>query len=163
MKEKQTKHNVSSPLSLSEGKGESLEGQQALARIDKWLWAARIFKTRSIAADAIKNGRVTIGGVNVKPSRMVKAGEMVSVRKPPVTYSFKILKPIEQRVGAKLLPEVYENVTTADQYELLEMNRISGFVNRARGTGRPTKKERRALDEFIGPSLEDFDDFDWEE
>jgi ribosome-associated heat shock protein Hsp15 len=163
MKEKQTKHNVSSPLSHREGKGESLEGQQALARIDKWLWAARIFKTRSIAADAIKNGRVTIGGVNVKPSRMVKAGETVSVRKPPVTYSFKILKPIEQRVGAKLLPEVYENVTTADQYELLEMNRISGFVNRARGTGRPTKKERRALDEFIGPSLEDFDDFDWEE
>ena len=163
MKEKQTKHNVSYPLSHREGKGESLEGQQALARIDKWLWAARIFKTRTIAADAIKNGRVTIGGVNVKPSRMVKAGETVSVRKPPVTYSFKILKPIEQRVGAKLLPEVYENVTTADQYELLEMNRISGFVNRARGTGRPTKKERRALDEFIGPSLEDFDDFDWEE
>ncbi len=163
MKEKQTKHNVSSPLSHREGKGESLEGQQALARIDKWLWAARIFKTRSIAADAIKNGRVTIGGVNVKPSRMVKAGETVSVRKPPVTYSFKILKPIEQRVGAKLLPEIYENVTTADQYELLEMNRISGFVNRARGTGRPTKKERRALDEFIGPSLEDFDDFDWDE
>ena len=163
MKEKQTKHNVSYPLSHREGQGESLEGQQALARIDKWLWAARIFKTRSIAADAIKNGRVTIGGVNVKPSRMVKAGETVSVRKPPVTYSFKILKPIEQRVGAKLLPEIYENVTTADQYELLEMNRISGFVNRARGTGRPTKKERRALDEFIGPSLEDFDDFDWEE
>ena len=65
-----------------------------LARIDKWLWAARIFKTRSIAADAIKNGRVTIGGVNVKPSRMVKVGETVSVRKPPVTYSFKVLKPL---------------------------------------------------------------------
>ena len=71
----------------------------SVARIDKWLWAARIFKTRSIAADAIKNGRVTIQGVNVKPSRMVKAGEVVSVRKPPVTYSFKILKTIEQRVG----------------------------------------------------------------
>jgi ribosome-associated heat shock protein Hsp15 len=120
-----------------------------VARIDKWLWASRIFKTRSIAADACKNGRVTIGGVNVKPSHTVKAGETVCVRKPPVTYSFRILKPIEQRVGAKLIPEVYENVTTPDQYELLEMNRISGFVNRARGTGRPTKKERRALDEFI--------------
>jgi len=90
-----------------------------LARIDKWLWAARIFKTRSIAADAIKNGRVTIQGVNVKPSRMVKVGEVVSVRKPPVTYSFKILQTIEQRVGAKLVPQVYENVTPADQYELL--------------------------------------------
>ena len=119
------------------------------ARVDKWLWAARIFKTRSIAADACKNGRVTIGGVNVKPSHMVKAGETVSVRKPPVTYSFKILKTIEQRVGAKLLPEVYENVTPPDQYELLEMNRIGGFVDRARGTGRPTKKDRRAMDAFI--------------
>ena len=125
------------------------------ARIDKWLWAARIFKTRSIAADAIKNGRVTIQGVNVKPSRMVKEGEVVSVRKPPVTYSFKILTTIEQRVGAKLLPEIYENVTPADQYELLEMNRISGFVDRQRGTGRPTKKERRALDEFLFDMDED--------
>ena len=120
-----------------------------VARIDKWLWAARIFKTRSIAADACKNGRVTIKGVNVKPSHTVKAGETVCVRKPPVTYSFKILKTIEQRVGAKLIPEIYENVTPADQYELLEMNRISGFIDRQRGTGRPTKKERRALDEFL--------------
>jgi ribosome-associated heat shock protein Hsp15 len=133
-----------------------------IARIDKWLWAARIFKTRSIAADACKNGRVTIGGVNVKPSYTVKAGETVSVRKPPVTYSFRILKPIEQRVGAKLIPEIYENVTTADQYELLEMNRISGFVNRARGTGRPTKKDRRAMDAFVTPSLEGFMGFDFD-
>ena len=122
---------------------------EEVARIDKWLWAARIFKTRSISADACKNGRVTIEGVNVKPSRVVKAGEVVAVRKPPITYSFRILKTIEQRVGAKLLPEIYENVTTPDQYELLEMNRISGFVDRARGTGRPTKKDRRAMDEFL--------------
>ena len=134
-----------------------------VARIDKWLWAARIFKTRSIAVDACKNGRVTIGGVNVKPSHTVKVGEVVAVRKPPVTYSFKILKTIEQRVGAKLLPEIYENVTTPDQYELLEMNRISGFVKRARGMGRPTKKDRRSLDEFVGPSLEGaFFDDDWD-
>ena len=124
------------------------------ARIDKWLWAARIFKTRSLAADACKNGRVSINNVNVKPSHLVKVGETVNVRKPPVTYSFKILKTIEQRVGAKLIPEIYENVTSPDQYELLEMNRISGFVDRARGTGRPTKKERRALDAFIGPTFE---------
>ena len=137
-----------------------------VARIDKWLWAARIFKTRSIAADACKNGRVTVKGVNVKPSHTVKAGEVVSVRKPPITYSFKILKTIEQRVGAKLLPEIYENVTTPDQYELLEMSRISGFVDRARGTGRPTKKDRRAMDAFVGPSLEgDFGSFfeDWDD
>ena len=133
------------------------------ARIDKWLWAARIFKTRSIAADACKSGRVTIQGVNAKPSRPVKVGEVVAVRKPPVTYSFKVLKAIEMRVGAKLLPKIYENVTTPDQYELLEMNRISGFVDRARGTGRPTKKERRSLDAFIDPAMEGFDFDDWED
>lgn len=134
-----------------------------VARIDKWLWAARIYKTRSIAADACKNGRVTINNVNVKPSHTVKTGEVVSVKKPPITYSFKILKTIEQRVGAKLIPEVYENVTDAKQYELLEMSRISGFVDRARGTGRPTKKERRALDAFVDPAMFGFDDEDEEE
>jgi len=119
------------------------------ARIDKWLWAARIFKTRTIAADACKNGRIAVNGVNVKPSRMVKTGDEISVRKPPVTYQFRILKPIEQRVGAKLLPDIYENTTPQDQYDLLEMTRISGFVDRARGTGRPTKKDRRAMEAFV--------------
>ena len=134
------------------------------ARIDKWLWAARIYKTRGLAVDAIKNGRVTIGGVNVKPSRSVKVGETISVRKPPVTYTFKVLACIEQRVSAKLLPQVYENVTDPKQYELLEMSRISGFIDRQRGTGRPTKKDRRALDNFIEPAMfgwdEEFDDDD---
>lgn len=134
-----------------------------VARIDKWLWAARIFKTRSIAADACKNGRVKIGDMNVKPSHTIKAGEVVAVKKPPVVYSFKVLKPIEQRVGAKLLPEIYENVTDAKQYELLEMSRISGFVDRARGTGRPTKKERRALDAFASPAIFGFDEDEDEE
>lgn len=131
---------------------------QETARIDKWLWAARIFKTRSIAADAIKNGRVSIQGVNVKPSRLIKAGEVIDVKKPPITYSFRVLQTIEQRVGAKLVPEILENVTDPKQYELLEMSRISGFVDRARGTGRPTKKERRAIDSFIDPTLFGFDD-----
>ena len=130
------------------------------ARIDKWLWAARIFKTRSIAADACKNGRVTLNGVNLKPSRTIKDGDVVSVKKPPVTYSFKVLKTIEQRVGAKLLPEIYENVTDPKQYELLQMSRISGFIDRAHGTGRPTKKERRALDAFVDPVMFGFDDED---
>ena len=136
------------------------------ARIDKWLWAARIFKTRSIACDACKNGRVTIGGVDMKPSRTIKVGDVINVKKPPITYSFKVLKTIEQRVGAKLLPEIYENVTDPKQYELLEMSRISGFVDRARGTGRPTKKERRALDAFVEPEFFDYDfdsDFDFDE
>ena len=128
------------------------------ARIDKWLWAARIFKTRSIAADACKNGRVTIAGMNVKPSRPVKVGEIVDVKKPPITYSFRILQCIEMRVGAKLVPEIYENVTDPKQYEILEMSRISGFVDRARGTGRPTKKDRRQMDAFIEPAMFGFDD-----
>ena len=130
------------------------------ARIDKWLWAARIFKTRSIAADACKNGRVTLNGVSLKPSRTIKEGDVVSVKKPPITYSFKVLKTIEQRVGAKLLPEIYENVTDPKQYELLQMSRISGFIDRAHGTGRPTKKERRALDAIVDPVMFGFDDED---
>ena len=133
------------------------------ARIDKWLWAARIFKTRTIAAEACKKGRISINGAQVKPSRMVKAGEIIQVRKPPVTYSFKVLQTIEKRVGAKLLPEVMENVTTPDQYELLEMNRISGFVDRARGTGRPTKKDRRSLEKFTEPEDTDEWDFDFDD
>ena len=134
------------------------------ARLDKFLWAARIFKTRTIAADACKNGRVMIDGVKQKPSRMVKEGDVIQVRKPPITYSFKILQAIQNRVGAKLVPEIMENVTTPDQYELLEMNRLSGFVNRARGTGRPTKKERRELDDFVTPAFfGDFEDFDFDD
>lgn len=137
------------------------------ARIDKWLWASRIFKTRSVAADACKNGRVTINGVNVKPSRNIKVGDTVSVKKPPITYSFRVLQCIEQRVGAKLVPQIYENITDPKQYELLEMSHISGFVDRARGTGRPTKKERRSLDAFVEPAEFGFDfdndDFDDDE
>ena len=130
------------------------------ARLDKWLWAARIFKTRSIAADACKNGRVTIGGVKQKASKMIKEGDIIEVRKPPITYSFKVLKAIQNRVGAKLVPEVLENVTAKERLELLEMNRIGGFIGRARGTGRPTKKERRELDDFIQPAF--FGDFDFD-
>lgn len=127
------------------------------ARLDKWLWAARIFKTRTVAADACKNGRVAVGGTTRKPSYMVKAGDIIDVKKPPVTFSFRIVACIEQRVGAKLIPLVLENVTDPKQYEILEMSRISGFVDRARGTGRPTKKERRALDAFADPLLFGFD------
>ena len=138
------------------------------ARLDKWLWAARIFKTRTVAANACKNGRVARENTNLKPSSVVKIGDIISVKKPPITYSFKILNCIEQRVGAKMVAGVYENVTDARQYELLEMSRISGFIDRARGTGRPTKKERRALDNFAEPVTfgfddEDYDEFDFEE
>lgn len=130
------------------------------ARIDKWLWAARVYKTRTLASDACKNGRITINGAQAKPSRTVKVGDQVGVKKSPITYTFRVLQAIEKRVGAKLLPEVFENITPPEQYELLEMNRISGFIDRARGTGRPTKKDRRALDDFADTPIfldEDFD------
>ena len=130
-------------------------------RIDKWMWATRIFKTRTIAADACKKNRIMIGGVNVKPSRMIKVGEIIQVRKPPITYSFKVLALTERRMGAKLVANYLENVTTPEQYEILEMNRISGFVNRTKGMGRPTKKDRRELEGFTEPEFMD-DGFDFE-
>ena len=128
------------------------------ARIDKWLWAVRLYKTRSLATDACKNGRITVNGTTVKPSKTVHEGDTVTVRKPPVTYTFRVLQAIENRVGAKLVPEMLENLTPREQYDILEMNRISGFVNRARGTGRPTKKERRDLDDFTSEAPLFFDD-----
>ena len=132
------------------------------ARIDKWLWAARIFKTRTIAAAACKKGQVSLKGTSVKASRMIKKGDIIDVRKPPVTYSFRVLQAIERRVGAKLIPDILENITAPEQYEILEMSKISGFVNRAKGTGRPTKKDRRSLDEFQSEVPEFFADFDFD-
>ncbi|MDR1814040.1 MAG: RNA-binding S4 domain-containing protein [Tannerella sp.] len=130
-------------------------------RIDKWMWAVRLFKTRTIASEACKKGRVSVGGVSVKPSRMIHAGDVIAVRKPPVTYSFRVLDVTESRMGAKMTPLYLENITPAAEYEILEMNRISGFIDRAKGLGRPTKKDRRDLDEF--KSGEPADDFDWDE
>jgi len=132
------------------------------ARIDKWLWAVRIFKTRTIAAEACKKGRVLLNGSLVKPARTVKEGDIIQVKKPPITYSFKVLQAIEKRVGAKLVPEVMENVTSPEQYELLELSKVSGFVDRARGMGRPTKKDRRELEDFTDPEFMDDFDFDFD-
>lgn len=129
----------------------------------------RIFKTRTVATDACKKGRVTIGPeesqIIAKPSRLIKVGDIVNVRKPPVTYSFKVLKLTENRLGAKLVPEYMENVTPRSQYDLLEVVKISGFVDRRKGLGRPTKKEGRELQKFADESVGwdfdfDFDDFD---
>ena len=131
-----------------------------MVRIDKWLWATRIFKTRTIASDACKKGRVTIKGQNVKPSHGIRVGQVVEVRKPPVTYSFEVLGLIENRVGAKLVPNYLKNVTSRDQLELLEMVKISGFVNRQKGLGRPTKKEGRELAQFTETAFFGFDDLD---
>jgi ribosome-associated heat shock protein Hsp15 len=121
-------------------------------RIDKWMWATRIFKTRTIAIEACLKNRVSVNDTPAKPSRMIKAGDIIQVRKPPVTYSFKVLDLIANRVGAKLVPNYLEDITPPEQYEILELQKISGFVDRARGTGRPTKKDRRNLDDFFTDS-----------
>ena len=117
-------------------------------RVDKWLWAMRVFKTRTLATEACKKGRVSIGGSPTQPSRTIKPGDVIDVRKPPVTYTFKVVQLSQNRLGAKLVPEYLENLTPQSQYDLLEMTRISGFVDRRKGLGRPTKREGRKLSEF---------------
>lgn len=134
------------------------------ARIDKWLWAVRIYKTRSIAAEACKKGHISIGDRTAKPAHNIRVGDIVNVKKAPITYSFRVLKCAENRVGAKLVPELMENITSQKQYDILEMSKISGFIDRQRGTGRPTKKERRDLDTFVEDAYyDDIEEFDFEE
>lgn len=128
-------------------------------RIDKWLWAVRLFKTRSIAIEACKKGRISIKGTTIKPSRMIKVGDVVEVRRPPITYSFEVLNLSENRMGAKLVPEFMKDVTAPSQLEILELSKMNGFVDRARGTGRPTKKDRRELEQFT-EDYSFFDDWD---
>ena len=141
-------------------------------RIDKWLWAMRIFKTRTIATDACKKGRVTIGDINAgviaKPSRMIKVDDIINVRKSPVTYSFRVKALTENRLGAKLVLEYMDNITPQSQYDLLEVVKISGFIDRRKGLGRPTKREGRELAKFTQEAMDygwdfDFDDFDDDE
>ena len=132
-------------------------------RIDKWLWAVRVFKTRSLATDACKMNRVSINGQLTKPSRLVKEGDVISVRKPPIEYSFKVLRVLNNRVGAKLVPEYMENVTPKEQYDILELQRLSRFVDRAKGLGRPTKKDRRDIESFIEDMPAGMELFDWDE
>ena len=117
-------------------------------RIDKWLWAMRVFKTRTIATDACKKGRVMMNGVSIKPSRAIKVNDVIDVKKPPITYTFRVLALTENRLGAKLVPDYLENITPQSQYELLEMTRISGFVDRQDGLGRPTKRDAREMSKF---------------
>lgn len=137
-------------------------------RVDKWLWAMRVFKTRTIATDACKKGRVTMGGNPVKPSRLIKAGDVIDVRKPPVTYTFRVKAVSANRLGARLVPDYLENITPQSQYDLLEMTKISGFVDRRKGLGRPTKRDSRELNRFKEESYADtffldFEDEDDEE
>ena len=124
-------------------------------RVDKYLWAMRIYKTRSIAADACKNGRITMGGVQIKPSRTFKIGDQFSVRKGPITYTYQVLQLSENRLGAKLVPDYLRDITSPDQLELLELARLAGQNGRDRGTGRPTKKDRRDIEVFMSDNYLD--------
>ena len=137
-------------------------------RIDKWLWAMRIFKTRTVATEACKKGRVYVGDAIAKPSRTIKVGDVVKVRKSPVTYSFRALALTQNRLGAKLVPEYMENITPKSELDLLEIVKISGFIDRRKGLGRPTKREGRELAEFTesmsdGWDIDFLDDLDDDE
>jgi ribosome-associated heat shock protein Hsp15 len=135
----------------------------AEVRVDKFLWAMRIYKTRSIAADACKNGRISMNGVQLKPSRTFKAGDVFNVRKGPVTYTYRVLQLTENRLGAKLVPEYMRDETSPQQLEILELARMAGNGGRDRGTGRPTKKDRREIEVFMSDNYLDEIDFDDED
>ena len=126
-------------------------------RVDKYLFAMRLYKTRSLAAEACKKGRVQLGGVELKPSRTLRVGDVFTVRKNPITYTYKVLQLSENRLGAKLVPDYMQDITTPDQLEILELAQLAGKTGRDRGTGRPTKKDRRDIEEFFS-SNEDWDE-----
>ena len=131
-------------------------------RVDKYLWAMRIYKTRSIATDACKCGRVKMNGVEVKPSRMFHVGDIFTVRKGPITYTYRILQLWGNRLGAKMEPEYLQDITPKEQLELLELARYAAQSGRDRGTGRPTKKDRRDIEQFFSDDynyLLDEDDY----
>lgn len=116
-------------------------------RIDKFLWAVRLFKTRSLAAEACSKGRVLIDGAQAKAAKELKGNETITVRKPPVVYSYKVLNTLKSRVSAKLVPEYIEDNTSIDELDKLKVNE-SLFFQRDRGAGRPTKKDRRTIDKL---------------
>lgn len=118
-------------------------------RLDKYLWAVRIFKTRSDAADAVRNNRVTVNNSYAKPSREVKIGDIIAVRRQAVTYQYKVLDLVSSRQGAKLVPNYCLDITPQEELDKLNAPRETNFVFRDRGTGRPTKKERRELDSLM--------------
>lgn len=119
-------------------------------RIDKFLWAARIYKTRSIATEECRKGRILINDVQVKPSRVVSANEVIFVKKPPVTYTYRVLVPSGNRVSARLVGNLIEDLTSEEEKLKLDIKHPSPGGYRPRGTGRPTKKERRLIDRLRG-------------
>ena len=117
-------------------------------RIDKYLWAIRVFKTRTDATDACKGGKVKIGTVNAKPSRDVQVGEVIDIRKGAVTFTYKVLQLVDHRLGAKLVPDYAQNLTPESELDKLHAPVESFFLTRDRGAGRPTKKDRREIEQI---------------
>ena len=130
-------------------------------RLDKYLWAVRVFKTRSDAADAIRNNRVMVNNAYAKPSRDVQVGDVITVKKMPVTYSYKVVDLVSSRQGVKNVPQYCLNITPQEELDKLTVPRETIFVFRERGTGRPTKKERREIDALMDGFY--IDDEEWEE
>ncbi len=119
-------------------------------RIDKWLWAVRVFKTRNQSADACRGGKVKVDGQKVKPSKEVKEGDVVEIQQGIFKKKLKILKAAKNRVSAKLVPDLAEDLTPAEEYEKMELLRQLNYEKRNRGAGRPTKKERREIERLKG-------------
>lgn len=129
-------------------------------RIDKWLWAIRAYKTRSLAAEACKSNKISVNGANAKPSREIKAGDIICVKKMPVIYTFRVIEPIGNRQGAKNVHLYAENLTPQEELDKLTMH-LTLSIQRDKGTGRPTKKDRREIDELMNEFFFD-DEFDEE-
>ncbi len=117
-------------------------------RIDKFLWAVRIFKTRSLASEACIKGRIIIKNVQVKPSRLVSENEIITVKKPPVNYMYRIIVPIENRISAKMVENYISDLTPEEEKAKLVIHRMGGTGFREKGLGRPTKKDRRIIDRW---------------
>ncbi|EJL72890.1 RNA-binding S4 domain-containing protein [Chryseobacterium populi] len=130
-------------------------------RIDKFLWSIRFYKTRSIATEEIKKNRVSIGTSAVKSSKEVKEGDEIKIRKNQIDYKIKVIQIPKSRIGAKLVPLHIRDITDKEQYELLKLRKMSQDYYRNRGEGRPTKKDRRDMDDYVGNDITaDFTDWD---
>lgn len=117
-------------------------------RIDKWLWAVRIFKTRSQASEACKSGKVKIDDVGVKPSREIKLEDRVSIQIGPLVKTVKVVGLLKNRVGAKLVENYLNDLTPQDEYDKIKLTKETNYEYRQRGVGRPTKKERRIIEQL---------------
>ena len=130
-------------------------------RVDKYLFAMRLFKTRSLAAEACKRGWVKMNGQELKPSRTFRVGDVFTLRRNPIVCTYKVLQLSGNRLGAKLVPEYIEDITTPDQLELLELARLAAQSSRDRGMGRPTKKDRRDIETFLSDDyINDYNSFE---